>query len=255
VIDERAAALLSRISKSRTVRFTELLLVVPNPRTLSSKLKLLEADGLVEKDRGTYRCTSAGEEASSLVAGYSRLLARKASVQGFERIPHPYYARVLRDYTDLLLSSYGEGLLGVALFGSVARGDWKKESDIDLLVVVDGWEGRREWARIRELVSLKGRLARTASHVDALRNGFVPAIAELPLAPSQLLEFRTVYLDIALDGVILLDRKGELKKFVDSVRAWGEASGSKRVVSLDGSFYWVIASARPGDVVQLGVER
>jgi len=255
MIDEKAFALLKRMQGSSGVRFSELLLAVSNPRTLSSKLRMLEEEGLVVRDDGLYRVTERGKKAASLLEEYSKLLGKGDGLRGLDRVPHSHYSPLLRDYCQLLSSFYDEKLEGVVLFGSVARGDWKRESDIDLLVVVDSWETIGDRARIDELSTLKGRLARCRSHAEAMRDGFVPAIHELPLAPAQLNEFRRVYLDIALDGILLFDRVGKLKEFIEQTRARAKAAGSRRVVYPDGKFYWILAGTRPGEVVEFGVQR
>ncbi|MDG6991423.1 MAG: nucleotidyltransferase domain-containing protein [Nitrososphaerota archaeon] len=254
MIDEKALALLRRMDGSQVCRFSDLLSTVSNPRTLSAKLRMLGDGGLVVKEGGLYHATGKGIKAASLLGEFEELMRKGEGFQGFKRVPHSLYHPLLRDYCELLSASYGERLEGVVLFGSVARGDWTKVSDIDLLVVVDGWESLGDRARLEELSAAKGRLAGYRSHAEAVRNGFAPAIHELPLVPAELREFRTVYLDIALDGIVLFDRTGKLKDFVRETRAKAGAAGSRRVVSPDGAFYWVLARPRPGEVVELGIK-
>ena len=43
----------------------------------------------------------------------------------------------LKDYIEIAKEVYGDKLLKVILYGSYARGDFNKESDIDLLFLVD----------------------------------------------------------------------------------------------------------------------
>jgi DNA-binding transcriptional ArsR family regulator len=255
MVDEKALTILGRMAGTERIRFNELRLSVSNPRTLSSKLKMLEAEGLVVREGGSYRATEAGKKAAVLLAEYRRLLGEEGRLQGVDRIPHLHYRPLLRDYCELLSGLYGERLLGVALFGSVARGDWRRESDIDLLVVVDGWESKGDRSRVEELTAVKGRLTKCGSHAEAMRNGFVPAIHELPLAQSELQLFRTVYFDIALDGIVLLDRRREMRQFIESTRAQAKASGARRVVYPDGSFYWILSRNPPGEVFELGIQR
>lgn len=49
-------------------------------------------------------------------------------------------ARLLRNYTQDILELSSRTVQMVVLFGSVARGEWTKNSDIDILVVVAGRE-------------------------------------------------------------------------------------------------------------------
>jgi predicted nucleotidyltransferase len=49
-------------------------------------------------------------------------------------------ARLLRKYCEAIVDSSEKRIQIVMLFGSVARGDWTKNSDVDMLAVVSGKE-------------------------------------------------------------------------------------------------------------------
>ena len=49
-------------------------------------------------------------------------------------------ARLLRKYSDTIVDLSDKKIQIVILFGSVARGDWTKDSDVDMLAVVSGKE-------------------------------------------------------------------------------------------------------------------
>lgn len=252
MIDWKAFAILQAANGRPSLRFSDLQRVVRNPRTLALKLRKMEAEGLVAKENGLYSLTPSGAEAAKILEGYQRLVGGGLDIKNLERVPHAAYLPLLRDYCELLWGSYKDRLEGVVLFGSVARGDWRKESDIDLLVVVEGWGNLREWERIEELSPFKSKLANCDSHAGAIRVGFYPAIHVLPLDPAELKSFRPLYLDISADGIILFDRKGAMRQFADSVRDWAERAGTNRIVRPDGSFYWILAPIRLGEVVELG---
>lgn len=44
---------------------------------------------------------------------------------------------LLKEYTDELKKIYGNHLRSVILYGSYARGDYTKESDIDIMILLD----------------------------------------------------------------------------------------------------------------------
>jgi uncharacterized protein len=50
----------------------------------------------------------------------------------------PEERRWIEDFRERLRAEYGERLRDLRLFGSKARGDWHDESDIDLLLLLDG---------------------------------------------------------------------------------------------------------------------
>lgn len=49
-------------------------------------------------------------------------------------------ARLLQKYSDDVVSLSDKKIQGVILFGSVARGDWTKDSDVDIMAIVSGKE-------------------------------------------------------------------------------------------------------------------
>ena len=79
MIDQKAARLLLALEKG-TQRFGTLQQVVPNPRTLSSKLKNLIQLGLVEKKGGLYRLSTRGEKALFHVRELQEIISLELSV-------------------------------------------------------------------------------------------------------------------------------------------------------------------------------
>lgn len=67
----------------------------------------------------------------------------------FEELPRPL-REGLRDYEARLRARFGRRLRQAALFGSWARGDEHRDSDVDVLVVIDGadWREEREAAML-----------------------------------------------------------------------------------------------------------
>lgn len=248
LVDKYASDILRSIRSRGFARFKDLKGVVHNPRTLSSKLKRLTMMGLI-KDEGGYRLTNTGSEAASLLERLRSLLERERPLTaGFDRIPHRLYAGLIRGYCEILMGHYGERLRGVLLFGSVARGDWSRDSDVDLLVVVEGWEGKALWERIRELQPLRRRLTETMAFRRAVEGGFTPIIQHYPMSASEASDFHRVYIDACVDGIILYDRHGFLQRIMDTVRARMAEHGSRRVLIPGRGHYWVLKEVKAGEV-------
>lgn len=57
--------------------------------------------------------------------------------------------RTIEEYINLLREQFSETVLSVILYGSAARGEMQKESDVDLLIVVSG-----EDARMKDAISM-----------------------------------------------------------------------------------------------------
>lgn len=61
------------------------------------------------------------------------------------------YRKIAKEFAEEVKNSLGDLVKDVILFGSVARGDYREESDIDVLIVVDAdpWKIQK---RVSELV-------------------------------------------------------------------------------------------------------
>ncbi len=243
--------LILAIREAGSARFRDLRAVVQNPRTLSAKLKMLSTLGLVEKAGAAYRLTEKGEVVAEKLAEVAELIQPKPSIGGVERIPHAYYAPVVKRFCEKLLEVFGDRLVAVVLFGSVARGDWGQNSDIDLIIVADGWSNKRIWERIRELRKVERMVEASAEYANAVEAGYIPRFQPYPLSLKEAKRFNRVYLDAVLDGVILFDRDSFAEKVLSSLRKRLEEIGAKRVVLPSGSYYWVLKDLEPGEVLVL----
>ena len=92
-----------------------------------------------------------------------------------------------------LAAGFGDRLVGVALFGSRARGEATQDSDVDLLVLASGLP--RLWDRdaaLREVLPERPLL---------------PTLSFLLRTPEEFeRDVRPLYLDLALDARVLFDR-------------------------------------------------
>ncbi len=103
-------------------------------------------------DDGIYKLTEKGLKISRILEELSRSLRSPAfNVKNIEKIPHRCFAPVIEKYCGILGKLLGDRLVSVMLFGSVARGEWDRDSDIDILVIVEGWNSAPVWERVKEL--------------------------------------------------------------------------------------------------------
>jgi predicted nucleotidyltransferase len=115
-------------------------------------------------------------------------------------------------------------LWGLVLFGSVARGEAKESSDLDLLLVADDLP-EKFTARTRYLRGmLPSDLRGTVSFIAKTRAEFEAG-------------FPSYYLDLALDGIILYDREEYLRKKLAHIRELMQTAGLTRQRAEDG-FSW-----------------
>ncbi len=77
---------------------------------------------------------------------------------------YEYYKELLGSFLDLLKENFGNRLLSFVLYGSVARGEAREDSDIDLLIILDNFFSNR-------LKKMKERLRVLGSKRIQLQDG------------------------------------------------------------------------------------
>ncbi|MBS7612435.1 nucleotidyltransferase domain-containing protein [Candidatus Bathyarchaeota archaeon] len=252
MFDESSFRLLLLLKVEGTTRFKDLKSVIRNPRTLSLKLRKLERLGLVENSNVGYRLTQKGFETCGILEELNRTLySSEFKVENVEKIPHMYFAPLIRRYCKILNDLLKDRLVSIMLFGSIARGDWNKNSDIDVLVIANDWNDEPVWNRIRELRKAKEKLEESLEYQEALRAGYWPIIQNYPLSVEEAKRFNRIYLDAVIDGIILYDKGSFLTKLLQSLREKLEEMGSMRVTLPNRKFYWILKDLKAGEVITL----
>lgn len=140
--------------------------------------------------------------------------------------------------------------MGVVLFGSVARGKWDKHSDIDLLVIVEGWR-KRSWERSRELLEVRKKLEETQAYKRLREKGVYNPIQHVSLSVREAKEFQRGLLDILMDGIILYENDKFVSQLFDRMQKKLQKMGARRIQTPDGKHYWILKDIRAGEVFEL----
>lgn len=145
---------------------------------------------------------------------------------------------LLGSYVACLGAHFRDDLVSVALFGSAARGEAEfPGSDIDVLVVAKGLEGRSLGERMR----LVSRVEVDLTNGEEYRGFFTahgePAFQAHVLTPSEVRRHPPILLDIVTDGIILYD-DGFLARELKRLEARLEELGAEKRMLADGSWYW-----------------
>jgi len=143
---------------------------------------------------------------------------------------------------------YGDRLVSVVVYGSVARGVPTPDSDLDLLVVADGLPSGRI-AQLREFKPVEERLGPALKEMAA--EGIRPFVSPVFKTREQVEYGSPLFLDMTLHADILFDRGGFFAARLDRLRARLTELGSKRV-PCRGGYYWVLKpDLKPGEVIEL----
>ena len=158
-------------------------------------------------------------------------------------VPEPFRTSIVAA-SDAWCTLLGPRLRSLVLFGSVARGQSTAHSDIDLLVISEGFP-RSLVERRRPLLAAWSR-ARARHALPAVDWNLVTKTPEEARFHSPL------YLDIVEDGILLVDRGQFFETVLDAMRARMRELGSRRVFLDDGSWYWDLKpDFRFGEVVEI----
>jgi predicted nucleotidyltransferase len=163
-------------------------------------------------------------------------------------IGYAIYKSFLEQLLDRLRNRLGENnLLAFALFGSVARGEARPDSDIDLLIV----HKEVDFDPTKEFVKVRFELQEEAEYKRLKQAGLNPYPSVIFMTERELWERPLILLDILDHGLILYDT-GVLQKRFDALKKRLEELGSQKIVLEDGTWYWDLKpNWKPGEVIEL----
>lgn len=143
---------------------------------------------------------------------------------------------------------YGDRLKAVAIYGSVARGTMRPDSDIDTLIVAEGLAPSRA-ARMDEFEQIDQALAdrMAAARAAGVHTLVIPVLK----TPEELRAGSMLFLDMTDQARILYDPANVLRGYLDELAARLKAMGARRV-SCGGGYYWELKpDFRWGDRIEL----
>lgn len=160
------------------------------------------------------------------------------------------YQTLLKDFIQILKERFKEDIISIVLFGSVARGNAKKESDIDLCIIISNLPKSR-FQRNRLLSRPLADLREMYSYKELRMKGYYPDISPVLYTPEEIQDTKPIFLDMVEDGEILLDNGTFRDKLNDIKRRMSELH-SRKIVCEDGTWYWELKSGmKLGEVITL----
>lgn len=159
------------------------------------------------------------------------------------------YERLINLLLERIETFYGERLVSVVLFGSVGRGTYRQDSDVDLLIIArDLPSGRMK--RVKEFY--EGVERKVEGTLKAMRKeGIFAEVSPVIKTPEEALKGSPLFLDMVEDAVILHDEggffRGVLKRLSERLRSMGA-----RRVWMANAWYWDLKpDFKPGDRIEL----
>ncbi|UCD72018.1 MAG: nucleotidyltransferase domain-containing protein [Syntrophobacterales bacterium] len=166
---------------------------------------------------------------------------------GFE-----FYKGMLERFLELLKQTFGDSLVSLVLYGSVARGDAEADSDIDLLLILRDPPNNYH-RRLDQVLGVQSDLEREEVYKRMReRLDIEPFLSHIILSKEEADENRYIYLDMVEDAKILYDRDNFFAQRLKVIKKRLRELHSKRVWLEDGTWYWDLKpDLKPGEVFTL----
>lgn len=158
------------------------------------------------------------------------------------------YKNLIDEILMGLKMTFGDDILSVALFGSVARGTAKKDSDIDLLII----HKEVSYDSAKRFLDLQFEMEDKEAYKELRNRGFYPCLSPIFMTSDELSIKPLILLDIMDHGIILKDEEGVLLDKIQKLKIRLGELGSKKIVFEDGSWAWDLKPDwKIGEVIEI----
>ena len=159
------------------------------------------------------------------------------------------YKSLLEKLTKLLQEEFQDKLISVVLYGSVARGDNRKDSDIDLLLVIKDLP-----KTITERVILFDKVERKLDDyiMRLMDDGYYITLTPVLKTPEEAMRFSPIYMDMTEDAIILYDKNGFFRKVLEKTKKRLKELGFERVWLSKKVWYWRKRNYKFGEIIDFG---
>jgi uncharacterized protein len=169
---------------------------------------------------------------------------RAQSIIGMKQI----FENLLVVLKGACLKVYGDRLISLCVFGSVAKRAMHPDSDVDILLVCEPLpQGRM--ARVREFEAVDQLCEHSLEQAvqQGVRTTFSPHIK----TPAEVMHGSPVFLDMTDSVRILIDREGFFAGYLRGLKERLLQLGAKKV-EFKGGYYWILKpNIEPGEEITL----
>ena len=170
------------------------------------------------------------------VFGYDYIMLKEK----FRELEH----RVLSE----IMAYYGERLISVVLFGSVARETQRFDSDIDLLIIALGLPSGR-MKRVKEFSIVEDHLESFIQFLE--KDGITTCLSPVFKTPEEAAGLSPLFFDMVEDARILFDKGEYFSEVLEKLKERFKTLGSKRVW-IGNAWYWELKpDYKPGEVFKI----
>lgn len=158
------------------------------------------------------------------------------------------YKPLIDRYVKTLVNSLKDNILGIVLFGSVARGTATANSDIDMLVLLK----KKNKKIINKLIKINIESYYWKENQKLLKRKIYTKIFDIKKTEPELRENPLLLLDILDHGIVLYDPQNRMNQLLTDLAKKLKELGAKKVVFEDGKWYWDLKPDwKPGELVEI----
>ena len=158
------------------------------------------------------------------------------------------YATLLNNMVKIMKEEFKDDLTSVVLYGSVARGDNRNDSDVDLLIIIKNLPKDSMLKRIR---LFETKVEDKLNLDEYWKNGYYISLSPILKTPEEAEKISPLYLDMAYDAIILYDKNQFFTKILQKLKERLKELGAERV-RMGKKWYWVLKKdSKFGDTIEL----
>lgn len=148
-----------------------------------------------------------------------------------EKIQSPY-KELLEKLLNELRRICGDNLISLALYGSVARGDFHKDSDIDLLIICEKLP-KEKFLRQKFFIEIEKAIPFEKLH----EQNYYPIFSPILKTSEEAKFLSPLYLDMVDDAIILFDKDDFFRSILDRLKSQLKKLGAIKK-TIGNKWYW-----------------
>jgi predicted nucleotidyltransferase len=169
------------------------------------------------------------------------------NIEKIDMFGYEDYKQILDSFKQSLLERFSSNLISLVLFGSVARGSAKQESDIDLLIILKDAPDSY-YKCLEPVVDIELKLRKEAFETT----GTTAMFSSIILSKKEAMQNRNIFLDMLDASIILYDKGDFFKNRLKDLEKRLLKLGSKKVILEDKTWYWNLKpDSVPWEVIEL----